>query len=166
MAIRAKLSMIGIIAASFIAGLVFYYLASSHDRVQKKKYIEDMVSLLIHFIIYIWIGKIAVNFLLFIRDPIAVLAYPSNSKALYVAVVLMILTIFYQHYRNKRIFQFDVFIPVFFAASFVYEFIHILLNGITFEWAYLGLLLLLLIVYLLYIEGALARELSYLLFNI
>src|SRR5690625_3616935 len=73
------------IAGSFIAGFIFFYLMSALSKAKKKQQAEEVTSLLINFVIYIWIGKILLNFLTFIKDPLAVLAYPSNSHAFYIS---------------------------------------------------------------------------------
>src|SRR5690625_3372838 len=116
-----------ILIVSFIAGFIFFYVTSSLTNHVKKKQLGEITSLLIDFIILIWIGKLILNINVFIRDPLAVLAYPSNSKAFYIAVLLLILHIGYQVKRHKleiKALLFS-FVPVFLVASFVYEFIQI-----------------------------------------
>lgn len=64
-----KLMSIGIIIISFVVGLIFFYMISYLSKEQRKAQIEEIVSQLINFIIFIWIGKIILNFSIFIKDP-------------------------------------------------------------------------------------------------
>ena len=157
-----------ILIISFIAGFIFFYVTSSLTNHVKKKQLEEITSLLIDFIILIWIGKLILNINVFISDPLAVLAYPSNSKAFYIAVLLLILHIGYQVKRHK----FEIktllfsFVPVFLVASFVYEFIQIVWVGNTFTWCYLGLLMVLLIIYLIFHDRISSKRITFSLLTI
>lgn len=159
---------IGIIIVSFIAGLVFYYIISPLPAPKKKKQLEEVISLLVNFIIYIWVGKIVVNFLAFINDPLAVLAYPSNSGAFYVAIILLVVNLIYKIWKNK----FDViqwlaaFVPVVLAASFTYEFIQFIQKQNTYGLSYLILLMTLLIAFIVFQERMPAGTLAFLLLAI
>src|SRR5690625_4868656 len=108
------------IAGSFIAGFIFFYLMSALSKAKKKQQAEEVTSLLINFVIYIWIGKILLNFLTFIKDPLAVLAYPSNSHAFYLALLFSGIHILYKNKRHKPDWQLFLysFIHVFLFASF------------------------------------------------
>lgn len=120
-----KLASIGVIVAGLIAGCVFYYIISPLKKEVKKKQLEEVVSLLINFVIFIWIGKIVINFPVFVSDPLAILAYPSNSKAFYIAVLFLIVNIFYKiKKKNFNYYQwFVAFVPIFLFSIFIYEFI-------------------------------------------
>ena len=113
-----KLMSIGIIIISFVVGLIFFYMISYLSKEQRKAQIEEIVSQLINFIIFIWIGKIILNFSIFIKDPLAILAYPSNAEAFYLAVLFSAILLFYKAYKKK----FDVlqlatsFLSVFFRS--------------------------------------------------
>src|SRR5690625_1283933 len=107
----------------------------------KKKQIEGIFSLLINFIIYIWIGKIVQHFPFILKDPLAVLAYPSNSLSFYIATGLIIFHLVYLVVRHKENVNtiLQVFLPIFLASIFVYEFIGIVIqksdqNWLTFIW--------------------------------
>ncbi|MET3699384.1 hypothetical protein SAMN05877753_11125 [Bacillus oleivorans] len=126
MATLAKLISIGIIAISFLLGSLAFYWISSLDRKEKKAKLEEVVSFLINFTIFIWIGKIIVNLSDFIKDPLAILAYPSDSSSFYMAVLL---SEFYVYFRmSKNVLQLSDFLRVLFqvilTASFVFEFIY------------------------------------------
>src|SRR5690625_2033417 len=118
-----KLMFIGIIIISILAGLVFYLMTSNLSKEHKKAQLEEMFSQLVNFIIFIWIGKIILNFSIFIDDPLAILAYPSNSEAFYLAVLFSAILLFYKSWQKKfDVLQFITsFLPVFLMASFMYD---------------------------------------------
>lgn len=151
MAMASVLSTITIIIISMIMGLICFYVMSDLPKIQRKKQIEEMTSQLINFVIFIWLGKILLNLTIFIRDPLAILAYPSNSFAFYLAVLFSALLLTYKSIRKKvDVFTLmNSFIPVFLVASFVYEFIQIVWHNNTYSIGYLAWLSVLLIMYLL-----------------
>src|SRR5690625_2609412 len=100
MASAQVLLSIAIIIISFVIGFIFFYIISPLSKEEKRKHIEELVSLLINFIIFIWVGKIIMNLAIFISDPLAVLAYPSDSSAFYIACLLIILNIIYKTKRH------------------------------------------------------------------
>ncbi|HLS59574.1 MAG TPA: hypothetical protein VK044_00390 [Virgibacillus sp.] len=165
MASAQVLTSIAIIVMSFIIGLMFFYLTSPLSHVERKQQIEEVISLLINFVIFIWIGKIVVRFSIFIEDPLAILAYPSDSSAFYVASLLIVVNIVYKMKRH----QFDAeslmrtFVPVFLVSSFVYEFIEMVWQGNVYSWLYLGLLMVLLLLFLVGSNQLSETRMSYLL---
>lgn len=156
-----KLKAIGIIAISFVVGFIFFYMTSPLQKELKKAQLEEMFSQLVNFIIFIWVGKIILNFSIFINDPLAILAYPSNSGAFYIAILLSTILLIYKSWRNK----FDVvqlvtsFLPVFLVTSFLYEFILMMLDHNTFSFGYLTLSTILLVLFLLINERLTSRNL-------
>ncbi len=111
-----------------MAGGIFIFYSTSHlSKETKKIHIEQMISELINFVIFIWLGKMITNITLFVKDPLAVIAYPSDSKALYIAVLLSGITLFIKSKKGKihAIALFESFLPVFLTGSFLYEFIQI-----------------------------------------
>ncbi|RYG74682.1 hypothetical protein EU245_00400 [Lentibacillus lipolyticus] len=154
MVVTSKLMSIGIIALSITVGFIYFYIMNDLPKQQKKKHIGDLTSQLINFIIFIWIGKIILNFSIFIKDPLAILAYPSNSDAFYLAVLFSAIILVYRSKRN----QMDVpafmesFLSVFLTASLLYEFIQLIWNNNTYAFGYLVLLCVLLVLFLL-IQG-------------
>ncbi|MFD1040000.1 hypothetical protein ACFQ3N_16630 [Virgibacillus byunsanensis] len=151
MAIASVLTSIGIIVVSIIMGFIFFFVISPLPTQVKKKQLEEITSLLINFVIYIWVGKILLNISTFITDPLAILAYPSDSHAFYLATLFIVLNIGYKYKRHNLavLTLLNSFIPVFLAASFVYEFVQIVWNSNTYTWGYLGLVMLLIVVYML-----------------
>src|SRR5690625_1193530 len=94
------LTLIAIIVMIFIIGLMFFYLTRPLSHVEIKQQIEEVISLLINFVIFIWIGKIVFRFSIFIEDPLAILAYPSDSSAFYVASLLIVVNIVYKDRKS------------------------------------------------------------------
>lgn len=158
------LSSIAMIAFSFIGGFVLFYLTSPLTKDHKKLQMEEMVNQIINVVLFLWLSKIILNITVFVKDPIAILAYPANSHALYLAIGLTMLTIAYKGLRKKTsVSQFLFsFIPVFIAASFLYEFMQIVWGDMGFAWQEIGLLGGLVLVYML-IHDHVSDELSTLL---
>ncbi|GAE95294.1 hypothetical protein JCM21714_4515 [Gracilibacillus boraciitolerans JCM 21714] len=135
-----------ILIGSFIVGILFFGLVSPYSKTVSKRRKDDVGNLLIVFVVSLWIGKILTNFLMFIKDPISILAYPSDSLAFYIASVI---TGIYGKLKLVKSYQSLVnllfaWLIVFFTASFMYEFIQIIFGKSAFSWQYLGLLVLLL----------------------
>lgn len=145
---------IGILVISFMVGFLFYFLIMDEVKERKKKHIENILSLLINFIIYIWIGKIVLHIKLFMQDPLAVLAYPSDSRAFYLATILIIINIYYQTTKKQQEARtlFNTFVPVFIAASFIFEFTQLVIYKNDHAWTTLLLWMFLLIGYILAYE--------------
>jgi len=122
---------------------------------------NEMVNQLINLVLFIWLGKIVLNVSTFIQDPIAILAYPADSNAFYFGTILTLATIVYKGMRQKiSVNQFVfAFIPVFLTASFLYEFMQIVWENMSFTWHEIGLLGGLLLVYML-IHDHVSEELS------
>lgn len=127
MAQLSKLLPIALFIASMAGGIFIFYLTSHLSKETKKLHIEQMISELITFVIFIWLGKIIINITLFVQDPLAVLAYPSDSKAVYIAVLLSGISLYIKSKKGKiqAISLFESFLPVFLVSSFLYEFIQI-----------------------------------------
>lgn len=150
---------IGILVVSFIIGVIFFNLVNTDFKEEKKEQIDLIISQIINFIIFIWVGKVIFHWKLFLQDPFAVLAYPSNSEAFYIANILFIGSIFIQYYKKKlSLSRFILgFVPILLAGSFVYEFIQMQFfhkNTLL----YLTLLLLLLILYV-FLEKTVTNQL-------
>lgn len=149
MAIASKLSAIGILVFSLATGFLTFYLFSDLTMEQKKKHIEELFSQIITFIIFICLGKVTLNFSIFISDPIAILAYSSDSKSFYFAVVLHAIYLAYKSkVKNFSILPLlDPFLNIFLIASFVYEFIQYEIKDNPYAFGYLILLAILIGIY-------------------
>lgn len=159
---------IAIIIVCFIVGYIFFYVTSPLTNHTQKQLLTEITSLLLNFIIFIWIGKITINIKMFISDPLAILAYPSNSEAFYIAVGLLLINIGYKVKRhNLKIMPLlSSFVPVFLVASFVYEFFQIVWGRNTFTWGYLGLLMVLLILYIVLHDRTSSKKVTFFLLTI
>jgi|SRR5690625_1623200 len=146
------LKSVGMVIGSFIIGIVFYYITSPLQSEQKKKQLEEVLSLIINFVIFIWIGKILLNVSTFISDPLAVLAYPSNAAAVYLATFFFFINIGYKIWKHPFNVEewLGAFVPVFLASTFSYEFIQLIESGSKQGLNQLILLMILLICYLLF----------------
>src|SRR5690625_1631004 len=130
MAIVRALISIGIIIVSFLVGYLFFYVVSDGTKEQKKNHIEESTSQLINVVIFTWIGKIVLNIQMFIKDPLVILAYPSNSHAFYFGIGCVAVTLAYKSMKGKvALFPLvHAFVPIFLAASLTYEFIQIVVK--------------------------------------
>ncbi len=141
---------IGLVTISWIVGFLFYYLISNISQTEKKIQLQELVSQFINFILFIVIGKVVLNFSIFIKNPLVILTYPSNSSAFYFAVLLITITIAYKgkqkHIDVLRLL--DAFVHVFLFSSFVYEFIQIIFNNNTYSIGYFILLAVLMMIFL------------------
>jgi len=122
---------LGILLCSLVIGIIFFYVTKTTNRNEKKQQIDQFLSYLINFILFIWAGKIVLQLPLLFRDPFAILAYPSDSRAVYVATFLLIIQITY-HLIRKKLHLFTLMetaIPIFTAALFMYEFLQMIIQG-------------------------------------
>ncbi|MGM8213186.1 hypothetical protein ACLIBH_10380 [Virgibacillus sp. W0430] len=151
MALTAALTKIGILVTSFLLSYIVYYFTNSLPHQSKKEQLEELTSLLINFVIYIWVGKIVANIQLFIQDPLSVLAYPSSSAAFYVAVLLIGINVAFKikrHSFNAKMLLY-VFTPIFLLSSFMYELIQLLFNKNYVMLPYLSVMFILVILVLM-----------------
>ncbi|PAV29608.1 hypothetical protein CIL05_09525 [Virgibacillus profundi] len=151
MVILSKLIPISIIVLSFAVGITSFYIMSDLSKEQKKKQMEELISQLVNFVIFIWLGKIIWHLSVFIKDPLAILAYPSNSDSFYIAVLFIAGLLVYKSFRKQlNVLTFmESFLHVFLVASFLYEFIQFVWNNNPYAFGYLILLSVLLILYFL-----------------
>lgn len=167
MASTTILISIAIIMVSLIGSVILFFLISEDEKALKKKQIEDVISLTINFVIYIWLGKIIVNFNKFITDPLAILAYPSNSYAFYIASLFIIINLLYRKYRHEeRIDQIlQAFVPIIISASFLYEFLQVTIEKQPYNKSYLFFITALTIGYIAF-HGKMTRTMQSNLFGI
>ncbi|TRM11535.1 hypothetical protein FH966_07405 [Lentibacillus cibarius] len=142
---------VSIIIVSLIGGLIFHYISSPSKQARKKQELESITSLLVNFILFVWVGKLLINLPLLFTNPLAVLAYPSSSTAFIIAVLLTTINIIYQVKRKSMDYSVILasFVPVFLGSAFLYEFIDLVWHENTFAWGHQGLLLLLIVVFLI-----------------
>lgn len=142
MAMGSKLTAISMVALSLAIGFLSFYIYSDLAKEEKKKHIEELISLLINFLLFIWLGKIVLNLAIFISDPLSILAYPSDSKAFYFAIVLIALLLLYKSKRkNMKVLPLmESCVHIFLIGSFVYEFIQFVIEDNPYAFGYLILL--------------------------
>ncbi|WP_419893833.1 hypothetical protein [Oceanobacillus kimchii] len=140
-----------LLIGSFLLGIVFFRFISPYSKLETKKRIDKIMNLFIMFVVFLWLGKIITNLSTFINDPLPILAYPSDSKAFYVAVALSIVYVKLKLAKdyNQAMDVLYAWLIVFFTASFVYGFVQMIFGAAVFSWQYLGLIVLLLILFIL-----------------
>jgi hypothetical protein len=150
MLIESRLIDMGIILMSVLVGLLAFYILDQRGKKEKKSLLNELISQILNFIIFIWIGKILWNASTFLQDPVAVLAYPSHSEAFYIALFMIVLLLIYQSYKKRIDLSsfFHTFLYFFLTSSFVYEFIQLVYEEATYNFGYLILLAVLLVVWL------------------
>ncbi len=151
MLITTKLISIASMIVSFLIGIISYYIMNHLPKVEKKQYIEELNTQVINFVLFIWAAKIILNISLFIKSPIVVVTYPSNSQAFYLAILFSVLLLLYKGIKKKiNILAFlESGILVSLVTSFTYEFIQIVINKDSFTFGYLVLLVVLLCLFFL-----------------
>ncbi|HLQ96950.1 MAG TPA: hypothetical protein VK108_11360 [Pseudogracilibacillus sp.] len=132
---------IAILIVSTVGAMGLYFISFNISKKEKKQHLEIVTSYGIQFVIYMWVGKVLVSLPKAIADPLSVLAYPGDSWAFYTATVLTLLHLFIQSKRQKvqPNLLFQGFVPIFFFASFIYEFIQITVEGTPLNFYFLGI---------------------------
>lgn len=150
MVIASKLMSIGIMVSSFVIGFIILVIFGGLSKEQRKDYLEEMTSQFINLIIFVWVGKILLNFPVFIQDPLTILAYPSNSDAFYLAVLISAALLVYKSskWQLDTLLFLESFLFVLLTASFTYEFIQYIYNDNPFAFRYLILLTALLLLFI------------------
>ncbi len=146
------ISKLGYLILSFIIGVLFFYVNNEGEKLNKKKQLEMIFSLLINFIIFMWIGKVILHFPLLFKDPIAVLAYPMNSYTFYIATFLLVINLVYLviQKKEKLVDIFQTFLPIFLASLFAFEFVKLVIEHQSQQYLAFILQLCLLLIYLFY----------------
>lgn len=140
-----------LIIISFTISFVIFYIYSDLKREKKWKLIQEIISQLINFIFFIWVAKILLNFSLFIKAPLTLLAYPSDSYTFYIAFIINSVLFIYIN-RKKRLDTTDfleAFTIVFLTSSIIYELIDFLSNNNDRTLVYLLLLAFVLLAFLI-----------------
>ncbi|WP_313886501.1 hypothetical protein [Bacillus sp. SD088] len=158
----SKLVPIGVLVASIVGGIIFFYLSSNLSKENKKVHIEQMISELVNFIVFIWVGKIVLNISLFVQDPLAIFAYPSDSRSFYIAVLCSSVSLFLKAKKGKInvVSLSKSFLPVFLVGSFLYEFIYIVFLSKGGPNGYFILITIVLLLFLL-LNGRLSTKLLF-----
>jgi hypothetical protein len=148
----AILKTVGLMTLSLGASMALFYILNNNEKTVKKRQLEELFNYIIQFIIYIWISKIIVFLPKFIHDPLSVLAYPSDSRAFYLAHFFIAFHLLYKA-RKKAVnvqLLLEVFAFVWLGALFMYEFFGIITQNQTFDPYFIEVMGLLLLFILLY----------------
>ncbi|WP_139343300.1 hypothetical protein [Virgibacillus siamensis] len=150
MAAAGKLMSVGIIVLSIAIGIISLIIFGRLSKKHRKNYLEEITSHFINLIIFIWAGKIILNFRVFMVDPLSILAYPSDSKSFYLAVFFSTVLFFYKSskWQLDTLLFLESFLLVLLTASFVYEFIQYIWNDNQLAFGYLMLLAVLLFIFI------------------
>ncbi|QKY71401.1 hypothetical protein [Lentibacillus sp. CBA3610] len=142
MVITSKLMSIGMMVFSFAIGFIILVMLGELSKEQRKIYLEEMISQLVNLIIFVWVGKIILNFPVFIEDPLTILAYPSGSDSFYLAVLFSAVLFLYKSskWQLDTLVFLESFLLVLLTASFAYEFSQYIWNDNQFAFGYLILL--------------------------
>lgn len=142
MVIASKLSTISVLFLSLGIGFFSFYLFSDLAKGQKKKHLEELTSQLINFILFVWLGKIVLNFSIFLSDPLSILAYPSDSRSFYFGIVCIVIFLLYKSKRkNLDILPLlESFTHIFLVGSFVYEYFQLIVEDNIYAFGHLLLL--------------------------
>lgn len=153
MVITETLISVVILAVSAIFGSIIYIVMNGSAKSDKKEILDELLSQFINLIIFIYIIKIILNLDIFLDDPLAVLAYPSDSTVFYSAIVLTALMIIYKNFKVKMDLKrfLDGMITVFLTSSMMYEFIYFIIYDDTYAFVYFIMLaVIFLVFYVLY----------------
>lgn len=82
-------------------GFAAFYIVSDMRKEQKTRQAGEVFSQLVNFILFLWLAKILLNLPILFRDPLAALAYPSNSTAFYLAVLFSSALLLYGVRRGR-----------------------------------------------------------------
>lgn len=147
------------VVISFLAGAGGFYLFSERSGKEKKVLLENILSSLINFVLFIWLSKVILNFPSFIKEPLTILAYPGTAGTFYLAFIFSAGLFLYQS-KKKNAGQRDfikVFSFVFLITSLVYELIQFTWNNDENSFGYLLLLSIILIIFLIFEKRVKAR---------
>lgn len=141
----------GQLVISFTISFMIFFIYSDKPKEKKKKLIQETMSQLINFIIFIWLIKIILNFSLFIKAPLTILAYPSDSYTFYFAFLLnSIIFIYFNRKSKSDAADFtEAFTIIFLIASINYEFIQFISVNNNSSFGYLLLLSVILLIFLI-----------------
>lgn len=114
-----------ILIISLILSCGAYYLYSDKTHAHKKEVINEILSNIVNFVIFVWVSKILLNIRIFLDDPMAVIVYPSIALSFYIAFVITSLLFLYQIRKKNLDIQmfFTAFAFVFVVGSIINELI-------------------------------------------
>lgn len=94
-----QLMTIGIVLLSFILGRYgFYFFIKENNQLS----MGELINWLMNLVIFMWLGKVILNMPIFLSDPVSILAYPSDSSALFVGLIGSLIIFYIQFRKNKE----------------------------------------------------------------
>lgn len=152
MPINTVMLSIGILAVSFLGGILFFYVMDTGTKQAKKYQLDQFLNVLIQFILYIWVMKVVVQLPRFFDDPLSVLAHPANSWHFLIASIVLMAHLWIKYRKSKpaaaTLFQTSSFI--FLASLFIYDILQIAVKPATDVNVMTILLAVLVVVYVLF----------------
>ncbi|MGM0523645.1 MAG: hypothetical protein ACQER2_06345 [Bacillota bacterium] len=132
-------------------GLLFYY-TSPYEQALKKLHSNKLLDIVLYTMIFTIVAKVILNMSLFFDDPVAVLAYPSDSTAFYLATggVIIVMAWSLVKARTELVPLIDSLFRLIVGSQFVQLFLTLTLTTYYVSMIQLGLLFvtLLLLVFL------------------
>src|SRR5699024_12691843 len=101
MPLNSVMLSIGILFASFLGGILFYYVVDHNDKQHKKYELDQFLNVRIQFILYLWLMKIIAQFSMVFQDPMCVLAHLANSMHFLFASVTLLVHLWFKYRINK-----------------------------------------------------------------
>ncbi|RCW71971.1 hypothetical protein [Saliterribacillus persicus] len=116
---------------SFLLAFLIIFLFQPLKKEKLKGALDLNGNALFIFLLGLWMGKILIHFPLFLEDPIAVLAYPSDSFAFYWAFLFFIIYLFIPKKETipHRIETIYISVFLYSLASIFYYFLPVILGG-------------------------------------
>lgn len=110
---------------SLIGGWLFFRLLSPYDRQRTRQLSEDLTHLFMIFAVLLWVAKIMIRLPLFLAHPKAVLVYPADKSAFYVATWLLLIYAAGYVIKTKRPFSelLRAGLMLLIPAHFLFEFV-------------------------------------------
>ena len=135
-----------------VGGGLFFYYTSPYDNTLKKRHSNKLLDVVLYTMIFTIVAKVILNVLLFFDDPVAVLAYPSDSSAFYLATggVIVVMTWSLRKMRANLVPLIDSLFRLIVGSQFVQLFLTLVLTTYHVSMLQIGLLFvtLLLLVFL------------------
>lgn len=123
-------STLAVLITSLLFGVVIYFLFGQVSYLEKKRNVDDFTTILVIFILSLWIAKFITNASLALKFPMAVLVYPADRWAFYLGLVLAFIYIRFI-FMKKRDKMNELMITMFIilmSAQFIYKFIYYVLE--------------------------------------
>lgn len=126
--------------SSIVSGIAVFYIVSDLAKEHKRKRTAQAFSQIINFILFVWLAKILLNLPLLFSDPLAMLAYPSDSGAFHLAIFFSAAFISYTIWNDRTegwpLLQTLLYILL--PAAFFYEFAQLAVYDDSYAYGNMG----------------------------